>query len=236
MPSIKICSWNVNGLRPKLNELREFISRLKIDIMLLNETKLSENSVFKLKNYQIIRKDRTANGGGVAMIISNKVGFKVGFKQCSIANQISLECICIKITGNIHIVAAYNEPRNKFNNRDISTLTNIGNRVLIIGDLNARHYTWNNHITNTNGRTLFNYIQNSTVIVQHTDLPTHYPDNGMAPTCIDIVVNKNVINVTNPTSLPELSSDHNPIVLELQNQEKETYQTNNYILPRHRLD
>lgn len=46
----------------------------------------------------------------------------------------------------------------------------------------------------------------------------------MAPTCIDIVVNKNVINVTNPTSLPELSSDHNPIVLELQNQEKETYQ------------
>lgn len=79
--------------------------------MLLNETKLSENSVFKIKNYQIIRKDRTANGGGVAMIISNKVGFK----QCSIANQISLECICIKIIGNIHIVAAYNEPRNKFN-------------------------------------------------------------------------------------------------------------------------
>lgn len=220
MPSIKICSWNANGLRPKLAELKEFITRLRIDIMLINETKLDPTGTFKIKHFEVIRRDRTANGGGVAMIINNKIGFK----PCKINNPLSTESLCIKLAGNIHIVATYNEPRNKMSQRDLITLTSLGNRVLIIGDLNARHFTWNNHITNANGRTLYNFVQNTNVIVQHPDSPTHFPENGMAPTCIDIVINKNVQNVTVPISIPELSSDHNPIILELHNQSKETFQ------------
>lgn len=217
MPSIKVCSWNANGLRPKLGELKEFINRLNIDIMLLNETKLEENNSIKIKNFQIIRRDRTANRGGVAIIISDKIGYKL----CPLNHQISVECICIKLLGNIYLVAAYNEPRNKISQQDISTLTNLGDRVLIIGDLNARHNTWNNHINNTNGRTLYNYVQNSNVIVQHPNRPTHYPENGMTPTCIHIVINKKVPNASEPISMGELSSDHNPIILELQNQFKD---------------
>lgn len=188
--------------------------------MLVNETKLEQNNSFKIKNYQVIRRDRTAHGGGVAIIISDKIGYKF----CPISNQISVECICIKLLGNIYLVAAYNEPRNKISHRDISSLTNLGGRVLIIGDLNARHHTWNNHITNTNGRTLYNYVQNSIVIVQHPNTPTHFPENGMTPTCIDIVINKNVQDASDPISIPELSSDHNPIILELRNQFKEMSQ------------
>lgn len=239
MLSIKICSWNANGLRPKLAELREFLSRLKVDIMLLNETKLTPEIAFKIKNYHIIRKDRTAHGGGVAIIISDKIAYTT----VPINNRVSLECIGIKLAGNIHIVSAYNEPRNKFQQQDLNILTSIGNRVLIIGDLNARHYTWNNHTTNTNGRTLFNFIQNTSNIIQHPDEPTHYPENGMAPTCIDIVINKNVPNATNPVSIVELSSDHNPITLELQNHPQEfshkhiiSYKNTDWTAFRHTLN
>lgn len=201
--------------------MREFITREKIDIMLVNETKLTNDIVTKIKNFQVIRKDRNAHGGGVAIFVSDKIAFTA----CPTDNLVSAENICIKLIGNIFIVAVYNEPRNKLTEREISGLTSLGNRVLIIGDLNARHYTWNNTTTNTNGRTLFNYIQNNPVIIQYPQDPTHFPDNGMSPTCIDIVVNKNVPNATDPISIPDLSSDHNPIILELLNHPTENSKT-----------
>lgn len=127
MPSVNICSWNANGLRPKFAELKQFITRFNIDIMLVNETKLTEKILLKMKNFHIIRKERTANGGGgVALIVSEKIAFKI----CNIPNNISFECICIQLMGNTFIVAAYNEPRNRFNHQELSSLTDLGNRVL----------------------------------------------------------------------------------------------------------
>lgn len=216
MPSIRCCTWNANGVRSRIAELRAFIQAHNLDLILLNETKLTPDIKIKIKGFQILRKDRTAHGGGVAIIIRNNVPF-IKIKR---NNQITIENICIELNSKIIIAAVYNQPRNNFTTNDLELLADLGRKVLIIGDLNARHHTWNNHVTNLNGRTLYNFTLNNNLIVQNTARPTHFPDNGTTPTTIDIILNKNVSNNTEPKSISELNSDHNPVTFEIHDQYK----------------
>lgn len=97
--------------------------------MALNETKLTEEIEIKIKNYQIIRNDRTAQGGGVALLIRNNVPFK----PHPLNPNINTECICIELPKKVFLVAAYNQPRNIISVDDLHSLTNLGGKVLIVG-------------------------------------------------------------------------------------------------------
>lgn len=154
MYSLRCCTWNANGLRNHIGELRNFICHHRLDLITVNETKLTEDIKIKIKDFQIFRKDRTAHGGGVAIIVRNNIPLKL------LTNHIrtSIEHIAIQLKDNTCIIAVYNQPRNQLTIDDIQSLTNIGNKVLIVGDLNARHYTWMNHVDNHNGVTLFNSL------------------------------------------------------------------------------
>lgn len=72
---------------------------------------------------------------------------------------------------------------------------------------------------------MFNFITNSSLIVQSTENPTHYPENGMSPSYIDLILNKNVRDITDipdlSTSIPDLNPDHYPVMFQLYNQNKE---------------
>ncbi|CAD6221967.1 GSCOCG00011676001-RA-CDS, partial [Cotesia congregata] len=214
MTNIKICSWNANGLKNKLGEVIEFISRNKIDIFLINETRLCEKDKLKVRNYNCIRKDKNYTAGGVAILVKKDLAYQ----ECVVTSTI--ECIIIKLASNIFITAAYNSPANNFTTQDLNSILGIGNKVLLIGDLNARHITWNNHVNNRRGLTLFDYTLTNNCSIIFPDEPTHYPTNNSTPTTIDIAVNKNVNNVSDLQVLHELNSDHTPVVLKLGSQKR----------------
>lgn len=216
MPA-RLVTWNANGLKPRISELRAFIQQQDLDLVLLNETKLTDKDKIKINNYQILRKDRTNRGGGVAIIIKNNIAYQT----IKLDNRLSIEAICIKLENKTHIIAVYNRPSNNFTNLDLDILTSVGDRVLIIGDLNAKHTSWNNTRNNTNGLTLYNYSKSNNLVILCTQDPTHYPENNTTPTHIDIIINKNTNNITNPVSIPGLTSDHNPVHFKLNHIKKE---------------
>lgn len=204
-------SWNANGMHSKLPDIRELIERKKLDLICINETKLQEKLRIKFKNYTTIRNDRPTLGGGVAIIIKNDIPHKIIHHKIAT----NIENICLKLADSTVLIAAYNPPRNLYKESELLQLTALGDRVLIIGDLNSRHTTWNNHIDNTNGRTLFSFVNNTNTIINFPDSKTHFPDNNMTPTCVDIIINKNVTNLEGPNVLHELSSDHLPIYFKI---------------------
>jgi hypothetical protein len=209
MNHLRISSWNANGVKNKRGELINFIYNHKLDVVLVNETKLTATDRLKIRNYTCLRKDRLhAAGGGVAIFIKNDVVYS----KINLHYSISIECIGIRLENNVHIIAAYNSPSNSISNSDIDKLLRIGDKVLVIGDLNARHTTWNCHLNNANGTTLYNYTINNNCEIIHTSEHTHFPLNNGTPTTIDIIINKNVCNFTHPQALSELNSDHNPIL------------------------
>lgn len=177
MPTIKCCSWNANGIRSRMAELRTFIKVHKLDIIIVSETKLTPDITnIKIKNFKIIRSDRTAHGGGIAIIIRSNVPHKL----IGTDNTVAIENVGIQFKDNTILVAVCNQPRNQLTTADLQRLANKGDKVLIIGDFNARHYSWKNQNSNYNGRILFNFITNSNMILHHTNDPTHYPENGMS--------------------------------------------------------
>lgn len=72
---------------------------------------------------------------------------------------------------------------------------NLSGKVLLIGDLNAKHANWNCYITNENG---VNFINNSNTILQAPNKHIRRPENNTKPTTIDLILNSNVPNITEP--------------------------------------
>ncbi|RZC36863.1 Exo endo phos 2 domain containing protein, partial [Asbolus verrucosus] len=181
--------------------------------MAITETKLINRDKFRIKNYNIVRKNRNNNtrAGGVLILIKKGIPYV----QIQIP-ETSIETVGIKLANNINFIAAYNKPQNKISDRDLNTLTNIGNKVRLVGDLNARHTTWNCHISNQNGRIIKNYADNNHIHIKYPQTHTHYPSNNTTPTTIDIAITKNIENITQLQSLTELNSDHNPVAFQME--------------------
>lgn len=206
----KIILWNTNGLKPKLTELTTYLTCNDIDIALLTETKLTPTDTIKIKNYNIYRNDRLTHGGGVAIIVKNTI------HHTHINTQhTTLEIVGIKLKNNTHIYSLYIPPNHTLTHNQLDNIFNRHNKVLIAGDLNSRHTAWNNHVNNTNGNTLYTYYLQNNINIHHTQEPTHFPPNGTTPTYIDIILNKNVNEVSDPHTEIALSSDHNPVRFEI---------------------
>jgi hypothetical protein len=62
------------------------------------------------------------------------------------------------------LVSAYNPP-GKLIVTDLDLLINIANKVILAGDLNAKHIAWGSRLNNTAGTTLLShYHQNNYII------------------------------------------------------------------------
>ncbi|GFY46740.1 putative RNA-directed DNA polymerase from transposon X-element [Trichonephila inaurata madagascariensis] len=71
---LSIFSWNADGVRSRIVEIRDFVDKHSPDILLLQETHLRPEHSFKIPNYICYRTDRThpAPGrGGTAFLIKN---------------------------------------------------------------------------------------------------------------------------------------------------------------------
>lgn len=205
-----MCTWNSNGLSYKAPIVSNFLKRHKIDILLINETKLKVTQKFSVKGYKVLRKDRLAvNKGGIMILIRHDIPFKE-----VIINNLSFEYIALKLLDNTHVISVYNCPRNLFSIAELNALTNTGRKVIIAGDFNAHHKLWNCHINDKNGFTLLHFLNsNHNTDLHVTDDHTHFPFNDTTATTIDLFITKNIQHVSKPVSLPELDSDHNPILV-----------------------
>ncbi|UYV78532.1 hypothetical protein LAZ67_16001919 [Cordylochernes scorpioides] len=92
----------------------EIAEKQKIQIIALQETKLNEKYNLKYKNYNILRKDRNKEGGGLVFLIKNLYYEDIAI---NIPNTSDLEAQGIKVYLNqnktINIFNMYHPPNNK---------------------------------------------------------------------------------------------------------------------------
>ena len=73
---VKIGTININSLRNKIVLLEDFLHEHMFDIFGLNETKICNTNIMAMSDYSLIRKDRTNQGGGVAIAVHKKFAYK----------------------------------------------------------------------------------------------------------------------------------------------------------------
>lgn len=84
-----------------------------------------------------------------------------------------------------------------------------------MGDLNAKHTAWRCSTSNNYGKKLLQYIEQNDINVLAPTDPTFFGGNTKFPNILDVALIKNLARTTNIKTLTELSSDHNPIILEI---------------------
>lgn len=85
-----------------------------------------------------------------------------------------------------------------------------GEKVIILGDLNAKHAAWNCLHTNNQGNNILNLTLNLGATVHGPDSPTHVPDNGATPDILDIAITHNIV-ISTIAAINDLSSDYLPV-------------------------
>lgn len=113
------------------------------------------------------------------------------------------------------VKSVYKPPNTILTSSDLNILTQSSECLISAGDYNAKHLMWFTWTTNPEGTTLFNHDGRNDYSIVAPDSPTRYqPQPGFRPDVLDIALAKLPYNIQ-AINLNELSSDNNPILLDI---------------------
>ena len=216
---LKILTWNANGLGQYKEELQVFLNNSNIDIGLITETHLTNQSYIKIPGYKLyhtIHPQNTARGGSAVIIKDNLPHYEE--KQYQSA---SIQATSVKIKTanyNIMVCAAYFPPRYNLTKEEyLQFLKTLGQMFILGGDFNAKHTHWGSRLVTKKGKELLKAIMQYGCNYHSTGMPTYWPtDQSKIPDLLDFFITKKIS--TNFVSVEEcfdLSSDHSPVILTL---------------------
>lgn len=116
---------------------------------------------------------------------------------------------------NIKITSVYGPPKPKLNPPVIDAIFNLNIPTIAVGDFNCKNIAGNSTKNNRRGIALLEYATKNNLTIHSSDEPTFYHINTIyPPDWLDIAITKN-LNISDITALDELSSDHIPVVVNI---------------------
>ena len=180
--TFNVLPLNANGIGNKLTELEVVLDRNKVQVAVIQESKLSPKSKNPcIQNYTTVRKDRShGQEGGLLIFIHRSITF---CKQPSSPESLSdphLEELSIKDElGNTKLIISnvYIPPVSSCSNGYNSSIEHLLTTpdTLILGDINVHHPSWYSRSTDTRGRKMDDSINGSDYGILNWDSPTRVP-------------------------------------------------------------
>jgi len=124
------------------------------------------------------------------------------------------DALLVKIQSNIGLTVGviYAPPKAKFNCNSLNNVITNNSPIIIGGDFNAKHKSWNNFNNNTRGLQLYNYTINNDISIIHSNTYTHRVPRSN-PSNIDIFITKDIPYNCACYTMDELTSNHLPVIL-----------------------
>ena len=215
--NFSILHLNINSIYNKIDEIDNILS-LNYEIVMLNETKLDSsipNAFYKNVNYNIIRLDRTRNGGGIIVFIRREYTYTSNMYT-------NIEAITFKVTlkkNTCTFISTYKPPSK--NDKDYLDdlellLCDIDQNqpIFIIGDLNM-------DLKSKKGCNLMDFMDNNQLtnfVDKYTRTDTRFIKKKnkyvTSKSLIDVILhNKNQIIRTQTIGCP--FSDHHFVLADL---------------------
>lgn len=185
----------------------------------ISETKFSKNSKFNLKNYSSLRKDKELEDGeiahgGVLSLIHESIKFN------PIQLQTNIQAVAYEVNYPFkHVICnVYLESSNKKIN-EISLkrlISQLGDRFVIVGDMNAWGTLWGSSSNNPRGKTIAKICDNLSLVVINDGYATHFNSRFGTISCIDLTIaSANIAHEFSSWAADDLhGSDHFPIVVQ----------------------
>ena len=211
---LKIMSLNIFSLMPHIDELRIMISNEEPHIIGINETKIDpsiDDSQINVEGYDVIRKDRDLNGGGVALYIHKSLNFK----QCDDLYKYEVEVVSAEIkVGNYKpfiVTSLYRPPDKPVSHFDetealVSAIDNKNLEFIIIGDTNCNFMDKTDNDTKHLLKLMASYNLQQ-LITDYTRV------TRTTKTCIDHILTNKLDTVLQSGVLPCGISDHDIVFM-----------------------
>lgn len=217
--TLKIMTWNANGLLKHRNELQAVLSTEQIDVCLISESHFTRETFTHIKGYKIyhaLHPNNTASGGS-AIIIKENIYHYLEHK----CEEQSVQTVAVVVRTKLHditIAAIYIPPKYALKTEQYKNILKVlGNTFILGGDFNAKNTHWGSRLTNTKGKELLCAIREIKCNVISTGKPTYWPtDIRRKPDLIDFFIYKNLsAPYLNIEEGYDMHSDHSPIILTL---------------------
>lgn len=222
---MKILQFNIQSINNTNNKdiLELYLDRYDIDIALICETWLRDNSSTSMLHYNFAFKNRDDGYGGVGIYLKKSISFSMFYVDGE-GETVGISTLNLK--RNFNIIVTYIAPSTSVT----SFQTSIKNIVdmtrkfktptLIAGDMNAKATLWGNPEDDRKGEFLAEIMDQSNFICLNNGEPT-FGTNNLRTSAIDVsFFNGNRCNPSWKVSNVKLtSSNHYPITIEIFDQD-----------------
>lgn len=184
MPT-KLIQWNCNGLVTHLPELKMLLSKHLPFCISIQETHFRPETQFSLRGYTCLRNDvmpRHRARGGVAIFVQDRIPYR------EIALRTDIQAVAVTIAGPINAtICNIYLPDENWNINDIHDLVHqLPGPLLLVGDFNAHSLLWGSLQTDTRGRALESFLDNSDICLVNDGRPTYFKSASGTFSAIDL--------------------------------------------------
>ena len=185
--NLNIACLNVRSLFPKIDQIRTFVKKHNFDIFGVNETWLDQSISdieIEIEGYNIIRKDRNRNGGGVCVYIRHYYKYTCIAKAENQVESIWLECNFNNVKLAIGCMYRPPDSDHEYYGSMIDEIMDTRNSyedIVPIGDLNF-NYTFDEQLS----KCPIHYIESLFDFKQLVQTPTR--ETTKTSTLIDIIL------------------------------------------------
>ena len=220
---LRINHWNCFKLTvSRIEELRQFLIKEKPDVFSIQETKLNDanaNLELKFHGYTMYHRQRESKpkkGGGIAILIRDEIPHSRFFIKDFEKNEalgLKIEC------GNtkFNLISYYSPPNELLDKNLIINLIELGEDVVIMGDLNAKTKSIGCKVNNISGSILEDLLIEQNISILNNLNPTYFtfnPEKGYTE-ILDLFLSSLNLSgkINNFQVLDEdsMGSDHCPI-------------------------
>ena len=217
--------WNADGINTKMAELNSLVEELDVDVILIQETKLTNKSKTPvLHGYTAVRQDRPNTefpGGGLLTYVKQDMAFrKIGGAKNGSTEALSIS-IQQKVGKWLDITNVYSPPRS--DERHIDWIPASKN-CIIAGDWNGHSGIWDPiQPEDAMGGKVVDYMLANDLICCNSGSHTRVSRATGGVSTPDVTLaSKNLEEDIQWNTINDMGSDHLPIVFEITNEKTKT--------------
>ena len=233
---MSVLQWNTQGLRHKKNEILDLISNNNINIIAIQETKLSGDYNLKIPNFNLLYKDGHFNRtqhGGVALYLH----CDLPIQEISLNTPLQAVAVTVQTRFRFTICNIYTSPNHDFS---LQLIKNIYDQLpkpcLIVGDFNAHHPRWGDPRTDARGNIMVDLIDSTDLVLLNDGSPTRTTHNSHSAIDLTFCTASIALEFDWRVHKSPLFSDHNPILIDIQTTEDNPIETQSWNLKKANWD